>query len=382
MANAMKKLKLLHHLTAATTTTSPLPPAAANAQFPTPPTSPVSPQTSTVRSHYQPHSYNDVLRSARVALHSLHNGQQSVGPPPAAPQPPTSQYKHQHHQQPCLLPSGFMVLTPNDPHPAICMPNDPLPQTPQQQYGLTPMNINPSIQQIPSSVPQGNRTIYSSRPPPHNSASASRHNSIHRHASKPRARLTREAVSKVSKDSRLARWERVVGYVREQRSSTLPQDEGIAWASYCYGSTSPTSPVDRKRRADEFAEIDRCVQNLDQIDREEQDKRSLWSGGSAGTDGVDEFVWSEDEADDDVPSWEAPPPKQLPKPQYVTSPAGNEEDGIFELDDEHVLGNPRPKSTPDRMDWDVIEDMPELRREGELEGGLAKIAGRRMSAVY
>ena len=111
--------------------------------------------------------------------------------------------------------------------------------------------------------------------------------------------------------------------------------------------------LNRKRRADEIAAIDEKVKLLDEQDIIEQQARSLWSGGSGGTNGVDEFVWSEDEDEDVVPMPQAPPPqKVLPR-----------EEEMFEMDG----------------GWG---DMPRLCREGELEGGLARLVGRRVSAIY
>lgn len=111
--------------------------------------------------------------------------------------------------------------------------------------------------------------------------------------------------------------------------------------------------LNRKRRADEIAAIDEKVKLLDEQDIIEQQARSLWSGGSGGTNGVDEFVWSEDEDEDVVPMPQAPPPqKVLPR-----------EEEMFEMDG----------------GW---RDMPRLCREGELEGGLARLVGRRVSAIY
>jgi len=308
-----------------------------------------------------------------------------------------------------------MVLTPTNSYdntPGLCVPASP-PQN---------MAVNKPRENL---VPRGNTTIYSSRPPPPPAAaspkSGSYHHQHHHHRPRspprPRQRLTREAVAKIGKDSRLARWERVLGYVREQRTSTLPSvsaspveaAEGVAWASYAYSSTHPnnahsSSPpskvVDRKRRAEEIATIEAQNALLDTIDLEEQDLRSLWSGGSGGTNGVDEFVWSEDEDEHNIlPIPEMPPPKKV-----FAEELDETEAGIFEMqvDEELPMApptrtstpmsgkRPRPKSTPEehmafqRSLWGkrIVEEMPALCREAELEGGLGRLVGRRMSAAY
>ncbi|KAF8247877.1 hypothetical protein K440DRAFT_643496 [Wilcoxina mikolae CBS 423.85] len=419
MSNAMKKLKLLHHLTAASASHSSPPPAAAatpttqppqqqQQQFPTPPASPVSPQTSTIRHLYHPTTqthahYTDVLRSARAALHTLHASQPSYTNTSHPPPPPPPSANMPTNTTQCLLPGGFMVLTPTNSYdntPGLCVPASP-PQT---------MAINSHRE---NTVPRGNTTIYSSRPPPPPppATSSPKNASYHYHHQqpqrqrsppRPRQRLTREAVAKIGKDSRLARWERVLGYVREQRTSTLPSvsaspvdggSEGVAWASYAYSSTNPnnngahssTPPskvVDRKRRAEEIATIEARNALLDTIDRAEQDQRSLWSGGSGGTNGVDEFVWSEDEDEDNIITMpQLPPPKKV-----FVEELDETEAGIFEMQvDEEILmapptrtstplsgKRPRPKSTPEEQMafqrsalWGkrIVEEMPALCRE-------------------
>ncbi|KAI5791010.1 hypothetical protein FPQ18DRAFT_337506 [Pyronema domesticum] len=326
MSNAMKKLKLLqHHISAASVNSIP-------AGFPTPPASPVfhSGPTGypTGYDHYQAHYYQ---------------------PPPPPPQHQHHYYprpdSRQHHQQyysppanqghqaampgqvpgPCLLPGGFMVLTPSSSH-------DHLPSAPTRRA----------------------------------------------------PRLTKDAVSAIGKDSRLARWERVLSYVREQRNTIAPgllpssgspkscpaTLAGLAGST----STSPASQAvgyrqDRKRRAEEMALIDLRCKELERLDRVEQDTRSLWSGGSGGTNGVDEFVWSEDEDDDVLPMPRGPEPvKVLPyEVQGMDRIREEQEEGVFAMDE----------SRSGR--W---AGMPQICREGELEGGLGRLVGRRMSAAY
>jgi hypothetical protein len=191
----------------------------------------------------------------------------------------------------------------------------------------------------------------------------------------------------------------VLGYVREQRASVTPLPAST--------SAAPAK-IDRKRRAEEIATIEARNHMLDAIDLEEQDRRSLWSGGSGGTNGVDEFVWSEDEDDDVLPMPQAPPPLKVLPQGYVGS-----DEGIFEcemqIDEEPSrmgtpvvqppsrMGTPvagmerkrqRTKSSPEELalqrEWGkrIVAEMPALCREGELEGGLGRLMARRMSTAY
>ncbi|KAF8545265.1 hypothetical protein BDD12DRAFT_800346 [Trichophaea hybrida] len=355
MSNAMKKLKLLHHLTAASASHSSPPPAAAatpttqppqQQQFPTPPASPVSPQTSTIRHLYHPTTqthahYTDVLRSARAALHTLHANQPSYTNTSHPPPPPPLSTNMPTNTTQCLLPGGFMVLTPTNSYdntPGLCVPASP-PQT---------MAINNNHRE--NSVPRGNTTIYSSRPPP------------------PPPVL------------------RILLHPPQQQRRTL--------------LNPPSKVVDRKRRAEEIATIEARNALLDTIDRAEQDQRSLWSGGSGGTNGVDEFVWSEDEDEDNIITMpQLPPPKKVFVEEFDETEAG-----IFEMqvDEEALMAPPtrtstpsgkrqRPKSTPEEQMafqrsalWGkrIVEEMPTLCRESEMENGLGRLVGRRMSAAY
>lgn len=321
-----------------------------------------------------------------------------------------------------------MILTPAssyDNTPGLCVPASPPP---------TSMAINHNHHGSPmqnSSVPRGNTTIYSSRPPPAASPSP-KPSSSYQHLreqsrsrskppARPRQKLTKEAVSKVSGDSREARWERVLGYLREQRANTLPAAAAAAaspasagtWSNY--GSPSGTPPskktIDRKRRAEQIALIDARNRVLDTIDLQEQELRSCWSGGSGGTNGVDEFMWSEDEDDDIMPAPKGPPPQKILPEGYLGSTSGrgsgeiNNDEGIFECEmqiDEYLQQPPtrlstpsnqdrkraRPRSTPEELAFQrmwgkrIVEEMPALCRESELEGGLGRLMGRRMSAAY
>lgn len=293
-----------------------------------------------------------------------------------------------------------MVLTPTssyDNTPGLCVPASPPPQN---------MSINQPMQ-MQNQVPRGNTTIYSSRPPPPPTPTGS-YSSSSQHQQRPRSparpKLSRENVAKVGKDSRFARWERVLGYVREQRAATLPEAASAATNITPALAYHFSRSQERKRRADEFAAMDARNQVLDRIDLAEQDSRSLWSGGSGGTNGVDEFVWSEDEDDDVMPMPQAPTPMKVLPEEFL---GASDNEGIFECEmqidysdfsprrsmhsasHEH-LGEKRgrPQSTPEEMAFQrlwgkrIVEEMPSLCREGELEGGLGRLVGRRMSAAY
>jgi len=317
-----------------------------------------------------------------------------------------------------------MTLTPvssYDNTPGLCVPASPPP---------TSMAINHHGSPMQNSVPRGNTTIYSSRPPagspspkPSSSYQHLREQSrpCSRSPARPRQKLTKEAVAKLGKDSPLARRERVSGYVREQCANTLPAAAAAStasassWASYAspnsnnsaHSATPPSKTIDRKRRAEQIATIEAQNHMLDIIDLEEQDRRSLWSGGSGGTNGVDEFMWSEDEDDDIVPAPRAPSPQKILPEGYLGSASGRGDDeGIFECEmqiDEYLRQPPtrlstpstpqdrkraRPKSTPEELAFQrmwgkrIVEEMPTLCRESELEGGLGRLMGRRMSAAY
>ncbi|KAL7274142.1 hypothetical protein RUND412_002976 [Rhizina undulata] len=377
MANAMKKLKLLHHLTAASTNATPLPAppasqfaqaqsvtASLNGQLHTPPTSPINPR-------FHPNSnYTDVpsmLRNARQALHLHQHPEQfrsSYQPMAYAPAPPPPVLG----KQACLLPQAFMVLTPNDPHPAICLPASP----PPQHSHITPLPIAPL--QALEAVPRGNTTIYSSRPPTYSPSIAT----TPRRPSSRRQKLTVEAVGNIGKDSRMARWERVVGYVRDQRKAAISaaSESGIEIAHEMTDGREAASVY--------IEEMDRKNRQLEMLDLEEQDQKSLWSGGSGGTNGVDEFVWSEDE--DDVPNSSSEMQKSDGyRPAHV-------EEGIFTLDQEAAepmdvdqgagtgTGRKRPMSFPGELDARMWMGGCELRREAMLEGGLERLAERERRA--
>jgi hypothetical protein len=402
MSNAMKKLKLLHHLTAAsanaTTSSGALPASSVQQQQQQQlaPTSPLIPHTNIPSAKYN-NNYMEMtqaLRSARHALNML-----NPSPVPAPTQPPR-----------CLLPQAFMVLTPNDPHPAICLPASPPP--PQLIFNyhhsstlLPPIQINPPIQQVllsEQAVPRGNNTIYSSRPPAAPSPPVVQYHAYQnsqRRNSRRRPRLTAEAVSQIGKDTRQARWERVVSYVFDQHK-TNP-------------ALSPP-PTSSSSSSGIIKEIEFRNSLLDQLDVEAQAARSLWSGGSGGTNGVDQFVWSEDDDDDDfrrnVESQAALDDHRRRLDTMFPDEVAKERDaevGVFELDDQDAeatvkdfdmsITKARPRSSPlggvdaktdgmkEYLDMLKTSGMPPLRRECELEGGLERLVARdlrRFSAVY
>lgn len=325
-----------------------------------------------------------------------------------------------------------MVLTPNDPHPAICLPASPPPPVSSHMHNhyhhhstlIPPVPINPPIQQVllsEQAVPRGNTTIYSSRPPPpaapsYPSNSNYQYQTSRRASSYKRPRLTTDAVSKIGKDSRLARWERVVGYVREQRKVSVDsKDESLATVP-----EQKLSPIEASKAF--IKEIERKNQVLDMLDYDEQERRSLWSGGSAGTNGVDEFVWSEDDDDDDFRKavdnqhvldehkrrLDRLYPEDIAKERLMAAPR---EEGVFTLEDGEVTvrdfdmdhgltrspprgSDKRPRSSPtpgitehndggmkaylDMLRRTEIARLPELRRENHHEGGLDKLAAREM----
>ncbi|KAG0636466.1 hypothetical protein HOY80DRAFT_356862 [Tuber brumale] len=432
MSNAMKKLKLLHHLTAASAnaTTS----TGALQQQPTPSLPPPIPQTNLPSAQYN-NNYAEMtqaLRSARHALNMLNSPSTQAAPQTLHPYQPESFRASPytlHHSTPraaCLLPQAFMVLTPNDPHPAICLPASPPPSRPTPSHYnhhrhhhsstlLTPIQINPPIQQVllsEQAVPKGNTTIYSSRPPTAPALSAVRDQAyqtpMRRRDSQKRPRLTAEAISKMGKDSRLARWERVVGYVRDQRNTNPASDSTSDTDLALFGTSGIVKEIERKNEI------------LDLLDVEEQASRSLWSGGSGGTNGVDEFVWSEDEDDDD---FRKESENQVVLDEHCRRldalyPDGVAEEvivegaevGVFELEDHSaeatvknfeldIVGDntkPRPRSSPIGTAVKVdgvkqyLESLktsgaPGLNRGSELESGIDRLIARdirRFSAVY
>lgn len=255
----------------------------------------------------------DMLRSARQALHQLQHHHHA---PPAVQQQQqqrsmypvlseiaaqTQQQQQQQKRHPALPGGAFLVLTQDDTHPAICIPNSPAASVQQHQRPAIPTLPLTASPQFPapatpnsrSAVPQTPARSSKRKPPP----------------------LTRSAVEDILQDTRMARWQRVQSYVRDQRklvvseqiedrrtglrrssnNDDLLEGEGFPWAKYMYGWTDEANKS-TANFGETHAEIDRRNFLLDQLDGlPEIQQRSLWSGGSAGTNGVDEFVWDDDE---------------------------------------------------------------------------------------
>lgn len=174
-------------------------------------------------------------------------------------------------------------------------------------------------------------------------------------------------------------------------------------------------------------DIERKNQVLDMLDYDEQGRRSLWDGGSAGTNGVDEFVWSEDEDEDDfrkvvdnqrvLDEHRRRLDRLYPEDVVREKIAAAGEEGVFDIEDgeatmedfdmghnltraSHRGSDKRPRSSPapgvtdqnsggmraylEMLRRAEISRLPELKREGYLEGGLDRLAVReiRRFSVY
>lgn len=78
------------------------------------------------------------------------------------------------------------------------------------------------------------------------------------------------------------------------QEENILEGEGYPWAKYVFGWTDEHARTDVSTGP--YMEIDRKTRMLENLDALSEIKaRSLWSGGSAGTNGVDEFVWDDDE---------------------------------------------------------------------------------------
>ena len=249
-----------------------------------------------------------MLRSARQALLQLQHHHHT---PPQVTQQQQQQrsvypvlseitQSQQQKRHPALPGGGFFVLTQNDSHPAICIPSSPAASHQHQRAAIPTVGLTGS-QQFSSSATSNNRIAAPQTP-----ARSSRR--------KPPP-LTKGAVELILQDTRMARWQRVQGYVREQRQLVVFEQnerrnglrrgsnaaenqiegESYPWAKYMYGWTSEANSY-TVNLEETHAEIDRKNFLLCQLDRlPEIQERSLWSGGSAGTNGVDEFVWDDDD---------------------------------------------------------------------------------------
>ncbi|KAF3932033.1 hypothetical protein ABW20_dc0104196 [Dactylellina cionopaga] len=152
-----------------------------------------------------------------------------------------------------LLPGGFFSLTPEDSYPPLCTSTQPSTTLRENQQGnsyFPIMPVNPVVQQI--APRNGYQTGYM-RP--------------------TYQRLTRNAVATVdSRDSREFRWNRVLRYVHD--------------ISAPHGASFPPS--------ESWVQQQRL--RIMTVPRQDAsgDSRSLWDGGSLGTNGVDDFIWDDD----------------------------------------------------------------------------------------
>ncbi|KAF8456724.1 hypothetical protein BGX38DRAFT_1139895 [Terfezia claveryi] len=244
--------------------------------------------------------YADMLRSARQALHQFqHHHHASQAQQQQQQQrsvyPVLSEFVAQSQQQkrhPALPGGAFLVLTQDDSHPAMAA-------SPQHQRVNIPTLPITGSQQFSASATSNSRTAAPQTP-----ARSSRR--------KPPP-LTKNAVELILQDTRMARWQRVQGYVREQRQLVASEQneesrrrgsnatenpiegEGYPWGKYMYGWTDEANK-NTVNIEQIYAAIDRKNFLLSQLDTlPEIQERSMWSGGSAGTNGVDEFVWDDDE---------------------------------------------------------------------------------------
>jgi len=234
-----------------------------------------------------------MLKSARQALHTL----QSSSRPAASSafqttrNAETAQIRPSPKVRQCGLPGGFFCLNPNvevsssqrPPQPTVT-PVEVQASKPQAQQStcflpIFPVNA-PTLQATTSAIER--RASISQKPKPTGPTP-----------------LKKEYLEIVSKDSRLARWQRVLAFVHDQRQTTS--------AATTTTSSSTGRPVTAPAEA-----------TLQVWENDEEDKRSLWSGGSAGTNGVNEYVWDEDLAEQQQPQITiVPEPKLANRPAFI-----------------------------------------------------------------
>lgn len=222
--------------------------------------------------------YADMLRSARQALHQFqhhhHAPQAQQQQQQRSVYPVLSEFVAQSQQQkrhPALPGGAFLVLTQDDSQPAMAA-------SPQHQRVNIPTLPITGSQQFSASATSNSRTAAPQTP-----ARSSRRKA---------PPLTKNAVELILQDTRMARWQRVQGYVREQRQLVASEQNE---ESRRRGSSTTENPIEVNLEQI-YADIDRKNFLLCQLDRlPEIQERSEWSGGSAGTNGVDEFVWDDDE---------------------------------------------------------------------------------------
>src|SRR5690606_34252103 len=109
--------------------------------------------------------------------------------------------------------------------------------------------------------------------------------------SKPRTTpLKKEFLETVSKDTRMMRWQRVLSYITAQRAHVAALQKPREELSSATGRQRSTSlSLSTANRSGEFSVPAAWANAQLMMEEEDEDTRSLWSGGSAGTDGVDEF---------------------------------------------------------------------------------------------
>ncbi|KAF8421387.1 hypothetical protein EV426DRAFT_705701 [Tirmania nivea] len=256
--------------------------------------------------------YADMLRSARQALHQLQHHHHAPPAPQVAQQqqqqrsvhPVLSEIAAQSQQQkrhPALPGGAFLPLTQDNSPPVICIPSSSAASQQHQRANIPALPLIGS-QQFPTSATSNSRTAAPQTP-----ARSSRRKPLP---------LTKNAVELILQDTRMARWQRVQGYVREQRQLMASEQNEERRNGLRRGSNAAENPIEGEgypwekymhrwtREANKntvnleniYAEIDRKNFLLCQLDTlPEIQKRSIWSGGSAGTNGVDEFVWDDDE---------------------------------------------------------------------------------------
>lgn len=223
-----------------------------------------------------------MLKSARQALHTLQSStpihwQASSRPAASAAlsttrnegvrsSPKVQQYK-------CALPGGFMCLNPNNETSTSQQRQTPPPQVSHVEAQASKPQPQPSncfLPIFPVNAPTIQQACPPPPPPPQPQPQQKQQSEVSNSKTTP---LRKDYLDIVSKDSRLARWQRVLAFVKDQQI-TVPEP-----------SSKPTRPVTAPTES-----VSNAWDNVD----DEEDKRSLWSGGSAGTNGVDEYVWDED----------------------------------------------------------------------------------------
>lgn len=135
--------------------------------------------------------------------------------------------------------------------------------------------------------------------------------------------LKKEYLETVSKDTRMMRWQRVLSYINAQRAHVAALQKRREELATAGRQRSTSLSLNRSNRSGDFSVPASWANAQLMMEEEDEDTRSLWSGGSAGTDGVDEFVWDEDLEDDD---------RNLPS--GAVTPHHEDGEDMFVLDEE------------------------------------------------